>query len=119
VLDFIGFKLDGSTLTTYNHHLIKGKDKVYFFSFMLVLWEFLIPATSKDLLQKEWEVASPHKDRRHMGIKTFANLLEALQIKLIDKDGNQCILEEFKPRKFLNHLPDYMETTLVPHILDS
>jgi len=54
-----------------------------------------------------------------MGIKTFANWLEELQIKLIDKDGNQCILEEVKCRKFLNHLPDYMETTLVPHILDS
>jgi len=40
-------------------------------------------------------------------------------IKLIDKDGNQCISEEVKHRKFLNHLPDYMETTLVPQILDS
>jgi len=54
-----------------------------------------------------------------MGIKTFANWLEEVQIKLIDKDGNQCISEEVKRRKFRNHLPDYMETTLVPHILDS
>jgi len=54
-----------------------------------------------------------------MGIKTFTNWLEELQIKLIDKDGNQCILEEVKRRKFLNHLPDYIETTLVPQILDS
>jgi len=54
-----------------------------------------------------------------MGIKTFANWLEELQIKLIDKDGNQCISEEVKRRKFHNHLPDYMETTLVPQILDS
>ena len=54
-----------------------------------------------------------------MGIKTFANWLEELQIKLMDKDGNQCISEEVKGRKFLNHLPDYMETTLVPQILDS
>jgi len=54
-----------------------------------------------------------------MGIKTFANWLEELQIKLIDKDGNQCISEEVKRRKFLNHLLDYMETTLVPQIHDS
>jgi len=118
-LDFIGFKLQGSALTTYNHYLIKEKDKVSFFSFMLVLREFLIPSTRKDLLLKEWEAASPNKDGRHMGIKTFANWLEELQIKLIDKDGNQCISEEVKRRKFLNHLPDYMETTLVPQILDS
>jgi len=118
-LDFIGFKLHSSALTTYNHHLIKERDKASFFSFMLVLREFLIPSTSKDLLWKEWEAASPHKDTRHIVIKTFANWLEELQIKLIDKDGNQCILEEVKGRKFLNHLPDYMETTLVPQILDS
>jgi len=54
-----------------------------------------------------------------MGIKTFANCLEELQINLIEKDGYQCISEEVKRRKFLNHLPDYMETTLVPQILDS
>jgi len=72
-LDFIGFKLRGSALTTYNHHLIKEKDKASFFSFMLVLWEFLIASTSKDILWKEWQAATPHKDGRHMGIKTFAN----------------------------------------------
>jgi len=118
-LDFIGFKLQGSALTTYDHHLIKEKDKASFFSFMLVLREFLIPSTTKDLLWKEWEAATPHKDERHMRNKTFANWLEELQIKLIDKDGNQCISKEVKRRKFLNHLLDYMETTLVPQILDS
>jgi len=87
-LDFIGFKLQGSALTTYNHHLIKEKDKVSFFSFMLILREFLIPSTSKDRLWKEWEAASPNRDGRYMGIKTFANWLKELQIKLIDKDGN-------------------------------
>jgi len=61
-LEFNGFKLQGSALTTYNHHLIKEKDKASFFSFMLVLQEFLIPSSSKDLLWKEWEAASPHKD---------------------------------------------------------
>ena len=45
--------------------------------------------------------------------------MEELQIKLIDKDGNQCISEEVKGRKFLNHPPDYMYTTLVPQIIDS
>jgi len=97
-LDLIGFKLQHCALTTYNHHLIKEKDKASFLSFMLVLWEFLIPSTSKDLLWKEWEATTPHKDGRHMGIKTFANWLEELKIKLIDKDGNQCISEEIKGR---------------------
>jgi len=106
--DFIGFKLQSSALTTYNHHLIKEKDKVSFFSFMLMLREFLIPSTSKHLLWKEWDAASPHKDGRHMGIKIFGNWIEELQIKLIDKDGNQCISEEVKSRKSFNHLPDYM-----------
>jgi len=106
-------------LTTYNHHLIKEKDKASFFSFMLVLREFLIPSTSKDLLWKDSEATSPHKDGRHMSINTFVNWREELQIKLIIKDGNQCISEEVKGRKFLNHLPDYIETTLVPQILDS
>jgi len=118
-LDFIGFKLQCSALTTYNHHLLKEKDKASFCRFILVLREFLIPSTSKDFLWKEWEAASPQKDGRHMGIKTYANWLEELQIKLVDKDGNQCISEEVKCIKFLNHLPDYMETTLVPQILDS
>jgi len=54
-----------------------------------------------------------------MGIKTFANWLEELQIKLIDKERNQCISKEVKRRKSLYHLLDYMETTLVPQILDS
>jgi len=54
-----------------------------------------------------------------MGIKTFANWLEELRIKLIDKEGNQCISEEVKLRKFLNRLPEYIETTLVPQILVS
>jgi len=118
-VEFIGFKLQGSTFITYNYCLIKEKDKVSIFIFMLVLWEFLIPSTRKDLLWNAWETASPHKDGWHIGIKTFATWLEELQIKLIDKDGNQCILEEVKGRKFLSHLPEYMKTTLVPQILYS
>jgi len=42
----------------------------------------------QDLLLREWEAGSYHKDGRHMGIKTFTNWLEELQIKLIDKDRN-------------------------------
>jgi len=77
-LDLIGFKLQGSAITTYDHHLIKEKDWASFFRIMLVLWEFLIPSTSKDLLWKEWETTSLNKDGRHMGVKTFANWLEEL-----------------------------------------
>ena len=39
-----------------------------------------------------------------------------MQLKLIDKEGKQNILEEVKRRKFLNHLPQYMEATLIPQI---
>jgi len=53
-LDIIIFKLQGSALTTNNHHIIKEIDKASFFSFMLVLREFLIRSTNKDLLWKEW-----------------------------------------------------------------
>jgi len=35
-LDFVGFKLQGSALNTYNYHLIKENDKASFFSFLLV-----------------------------------------------------------------------------------
>jgi len=119
VLDFNGLKLQGSALTTYYHHLNKEKDKASLFSFMLVLWKFLIPSTSKYLLWKEWEGAPPHKDGRQIGIKTFANWPEERQIKLINKDRNQCISREVKRRKFLKHLLYDMETTLVLHILDS
>jgi len=72
-LDFMGIKLQSSILTTYNYHVIKEKEKVCFFSFMLVLREFLLPSTRKDLLWKEWEAASVYKDGRQLGIKTFAN----------------------------------------------
>ena len=41
-----------------------------------------------------------------------------MQIKLIDKDGNQCISTEVKRRKLLNNLPPYMEETLMPQIKD-
>jgi len=54
-----------------------------------------------------------------MGINTFANWLEELQIKLIDRDGNQCISKDVICRKFRNHLLDSMEFTLVPQIRDS
>jgi len=49
-LDFIGFKLQDSPLTTYYLHLIKEKDKASIFNFMLVLREFLLLCTIKDLL---------------------------------------------------------------------
>ena len=37
-------------------------------------------------------------------------------MKLIDKQGKQSISEEVKRRKFLNHLPQYMEATLISQI---
>jgi hypothetical protein len=115
-LEVVGFKLKGSALTTYNHfRREKGKDAT-FFSFMLVLRDFLIPSTSKDLLWKRWETANPYNEGRHMGIKKFSNWLTEMQLKLIDKQGKQSISEEVKRRKFLNHLPPYMEATLIPQI---
>ena len=84
-VEVVGFKLKGSALTTYNH-VIRDKGKtVIFFSFMLVLLDFLIPSTSKDLLWKRWETANPYDERRHMGIKKVSNWLTKMQLKSIDK----------------------------------
>ena len=44
--EVVGFKLKGSPITTYDHfRRDKGKTAT-FFTFMLVLWDFLIPSTS-------------------------------------------------------------------------
>ena len=110
-LEVIGYKLKGSALTTYNHfRRDKGKTAT-FFSFMLVLRDFLISSTSKDLLRKKWETANPYNEGRHVGIKKFSNWLTEMQLKLIGKERKQRISEEVKRRKFLNHLPQYMEAT--------
>ena len=86
-LEVIGFKLKESAVTTYNHfRRDKGKTAT-FFRFMLVLRDFLIPSTSKDLLWKRRETANPYNKGRHMGIKKFSNWLTEIQLKLIDKQG--------------------------------
>ena len=51
-----------------------------------------------------------------MGIKNFCNWLPEMQLKLIHKQGKQSISEEVKRRKFLNHLPQYIEDILIPQI---
>ena len=51
-----------------------------------------------------------------MGIKKLFNWLTEMQLKLIDKQEKQSISEEVKRRKYLNHLPQYMEATLIPQI---
>ena len=115
-LEVVGFKLKGSTLTTYNHfRRDKGKTAT-FFCFMLALRDFLIPSTSKDLLWKRWETANPYNAGRHIRIKKFSNWLTEMQLKIIDKQGKQSISEEVKRRKFLNHLLEYMKATLISQI---
>ena len=109
-------KLKGGALTTYNNfRRAKGKSTT-FFSFMIVLRNFLSPFTSEDLLWKRWQTANPYNKGRHMGIKKFFNCLREMQWNLIGKQGKQHISEEVKRRKFLNHLPQYMEATLIPPI---
>ena len=51
-----------------------------------------------------------------MGIKKFSNWLTEMQLKLIDKQGKLSISEEVKRSKFLNHLQQYMDATLIPQI---
>jgi len=101
-LQFIGLKLQGSALTTYNYDLIKEKDKGSSFTFILMLWQFLISFTSKDILWKEWEAASHHKEGQHMGIETLATSLEELHIKLIDKDVLATTTNELAPLRTIN-----------------
>ena len=104
-LEVVGFQLKGSTLATYTHfRREKGKTGT-FFSFMLILRDFLIPSTNEDLPWKAWETANPDNKGRQIGIKKFSNWLTEMQLKLIDKEGKQSISEEIKRRKFLNHQP--------------
>ena len=115
-LEVVGFKLKGSAITTYNHfRRDKGKTAT-FFSFMLVLCDFLIPSTTKDLLWKRWETANPYNEGRDNGIRKFSIWLTEMQLNLINKQGKQGISEEVIRRRLLNHLPQYMETTLIPLI---
>ena len=115
-LEVVVFKLKGGSLTTYNDfRRDKGKTATYF-SFMLVLHDFLIPSTSKDLPWKRWETANPYNEGRYIRIKKFSNWLTEIQLRLIGKQENQSILEEGKRSKFFNDLPQYMEATLSPHI---
>ena len=72
-LDVVGFNLKGSALTTYNHF---GRDKGKtgtFFSFIILLHDFLLPSTSKDLLGKRSVTANPYNEGQHIGIKKFSN----------------------------------------------
>ena len=90
-LEVVGFKLKGSTLTTYNH-FSRDKGKTFiFFGFMLVLHDVLIPSTSQDLLWKIWDTDKPYNEGRHMGINKYSNWLTEIQFKLIDKQGKQSI----------------------------
>ena len=77
-----------------------------------------MPSTSKDKLWKEWETGTIYKDVWTQEMHEFSNWINEMQIKLIDKDGNQCISNEVKRRKLLNNLPPYMEETLMPQIKD-
>ena len=61
-------------------------------------------------------MANPNNEGRHIGIKKFSNWLTEMQLKLIDKQEKQSISEEVKTRKFLNHLLQYIEATLMPQI---
>ena len=51
-----------------------------------------------------------------MGIKKFYNWLTEIQLNVIDKQRKQSISEQVKIRKLLNHLPQYMEATMIPQI---
>ena len=49
-LKVVGFKLKGSSLTTYNHFRRDKRKIPAFFNYKLVLCNILIPSGSKDLL---------------------------------------------------------------------
>ena len=115
-LEVVGFKLKRSTLTPDNY---VGRDKgntATSFTFMLVLHNRFILFTRKDLLWKRWKTADPYNKGTHIGIKKFSNWLTEMQLKLIDKKRKQCISEEVKRRKFLNHLLQYIEDTFIAQI---
>ena len=47
-------------------------------------------------------------------IKKYSNWLIERKLKIIDKEGKQSISDKVKSRKFFNHLPQYMEETVIP-----
>ncbi|KAF8418633.1 hypothetical protein BGX38DRAFT_1280541 [Terfezia claveryi] len=51
-LEIVGFRMEGSALTTYNQFLREKGKNATFFGFILALRDFLIPSTSKDILWK-------------------------------------------------------------------
>jgi hypothetical protein len=116
-LTVVGMKMVGSALTFYNQFLRKEATPT-FFKFILGLRKMLVPSTSKASLWNRWDKGTIFKDGRIMGIHEFSNWLNEMQIKLIDKHGNQSISDEVKRQKFLNNLPPYMEETLRPQIKD-
>ena len=84
-LEVVRFQLKESALTTYNYFRNDKGNTATFFSFMLVLCDFLIPSTSKELLWKRSEKANPYNEGRYMVIKKFSNGLTEMQLKLIEK----------------------------------
>ena len=107
------FKCKWCALTTCNHFKSdKGKTPTSFI-FLVVLCNFLIPSTIKDLLWNRWETANLYKEGRHIGINKFSNWLTEMQLKFIAKQGKKSISEEVKRRKFLNHLQQYVEATWI------
>ena len=112
-LEVVGFKLTGSALTTYNYfRRDKGKTAT-FFNFILLLHNFLISYSSKDLLRNRWETANPYNKARNIGINKFSNWLSKMQLKIIDNNKKHSISLKVNRRNFWHHLLQYMEGTLM------
>ena len=86
---------------------------------MLALRTFLILSISKSLLEKQWETITPHKYGKNMGVHPFARALNAMQSKLIYKQGYKSITAQVKIRKFYNNILDIIKKSITAHLTEN
>ena len=86
-----------------------------FSKFMLALRKFLIPYIRKNHLWTECETITTNEDCKNMYLHPFARAKDAMQCKLIDKQGRKWITDEVKIRKCLCHIPDIIYMSIIPY----
>ena len=114
----VEFRLEEQILVVFNQ--LKREALVKdFYIFMVYLRKHTIPSTSTDSLQKKWDKASLTNNKGNsIGVYAFARVLDDLQIRLRNKQGEITIFDEVKIRKFINTILDYMQREIKPRLAE-
>ena len=91
-LEVVGFKVKEHPVTTHNDFRRDKGNTAEFFSFVLLLLDFLISLTSGDLVLNISEKTNSYREDRHTEIKKLSNWLTEMQFKGIDKEVKKSIL---------------------------